>query len=75
MQLDNIVEEPSNTYDDEDYGNKENERKDDTTEEPCFPSRGCYEPETDTDSASEREKDLDSSDNRYILFTWYDPIK
>ena len=58
------------------YHNKENESGDDTTEEePCFSSGGCYEPETDTDSASEREEDLDSSDNRFILFTCYDPIK
>ena len=79
VQLENIVEDPSNEYDDdEDYDNEENESGDDTTEEePCFSSDGCYEPETDTDSASEREEDLDSSDNRYwyILCTCYDLIK
>ena len=77
VQLENIVEEPSNEYDDdEDYDNEENESGDDTTdEEPCFSSDGCYEPETDTDSASEHEEDLNSSDNRYVLFTCYDLIK
>ena len=79
VQLENIVEEPSNEYDDdddEDYDNGENESGDDTTEEePCFSSDGCYEPETDTDSASEHEEDLDSSDNKYVLFTCYDLMK
>ena len=75
VQLDDIVEEPSNEYD-EDYDNEENESGDDTTEEePCFSSDGCYEPETDTDSASEHDEDMHSSDNRYISFTSCDLIK
>ena len=67
VQLDDIVEEPSNEYD-EDYDNEENESGDDTTEEePCFSSDGCYEPETDTDSASEHDEDMHSSDNSCLI--------
>ena len=43
-----------------------------TEEEPDFSSDGCYEPDTETDTASENEEDVDISGDRYTIFTYYD---
>ena len=42
-----------------------------TEEEPDFSSDGCYEPDNETDTASESEEDVDISGDRYMFFTSY----
>ena len=39
-----------------------------TEEEPDFSSDGCYEPDNETDTASESEEDVDISGDRYMFF-------
>lgn len=49
--------------------NEESDSKHETTEEePDFSSDGCYEPDTETDTAAEHKEDFDSSGDRCILF-------
>ena len=67
---DNTVEE--SYVDDEVHESKGNDSQHETTEEePNFSSDECYEPDNETDTASELDEDLHYSGERCALFTSY----